>query len=135
MAGSHHGSILKIDMNWQMKYYFSGLNWNMQFLRDGKKTLDYSDINKSGLYQNHHVIKGARILSLDKFSKEICSILISDIVNKPTSNIYFQKLFKNTTLDWSKVYLSPCLANINTTLRSFQYEAFNIVSFLNKNMP
>ena len=71
----------------------------MQFLRDGKKTLDYSDINKSGLYQNHHVIKGARILSLDKFSKEICSILISDIVNKPTSNIYFQKLFKNTTLD------------------------------------
>ena len=71
----------------------------MQFLRDGK-VFDYNDINENDLFQNHHVIKRARILSLEKlFSKEIYSILISNIVNKPTSNIYFEKLFENTTLD------------------------------------
>ena len=61
---------------------------------------DYNDINDNDLFQNHHVIKRARILSLEKlFSKEIYSILISNIVNKPTSNIYFEKLFENKTLD------------------------------------
>ena len=61
---------------------------------------DYNDINENDLFQNHHVIKRARILSLEKlFSKEIYSILISNIVNKPTSNIYFEKLFENKTLD------------------------------------
>ena len=75
----------------------------MQFLRDGK-VFDYNDINENDLFQNHHVIKRARILSLKKlFSKEIYSILISNIVNKPTSNICFEKLFENTTLDWNKV--------------------------------
>ena len=63
------------------------------------------------LYQNHHVIKGVRILSLDKLSsKKIYSILISNTVNKPTSNLYFEKLFENATLAWSKIYLSPRLA-------------------------
>ena len=87
-----------------------------------KIIFDYSDITENDLCQNHHVIKGARILPLDKLSsKEIYSILISNIVNKPTSNIYFEKLFENTTLDWNKIYLSPRLATIDTTLRSFQY--------------
>ena len=46
---------------------------------------DYSDINLNDLFQNHHVIKGARILPLGKLSsEEIYSILISNIVNKPT---------------------------------------------------
>ena len=59
---------------------------------------DYSENNEKDLCQNHHVIKGARILR----SKEIYLILISNIVNKPTSNIYFEQLFENTTLDWNK---------------------------------
>ena len=56
---------------------------------------------KSSRYQ------GRQNLPLDKSSsKEIYSILISNIVNKPTLNIYFKKLFENTTLDWNKIYLS-----------------------------
>ena len=79
----------------------------MQFIRDGKTFFDYNDINENDLCQNHHVIKGDRILPLDKSSsKEIYSILISNIVNKPTLNIYFKKLFESTTLDWNKIYLS-----------------------------
>ena len=59
-------------------------------------------------------------------------ILISNIVNKPTSNIYFKKLFENTTLDWSKIYVLLRLVTVDTTLRSFQYKILNIVLFLNK---
>ena len=100
-----------------------------------KIIFDYSDITKNDLCQNHHLIKGARILPLDKLSsKKIYSILISNIVNKPTSNIYFEKLFENTTLDWNKIYLSPRLATIDTTLRSFQYKILNNVLFLNKKL-
>ena len=85
-----------------------------------KIIFDYNDINENDLCQNNHVIKGARILPLDKlFSKEIYSILISNIVNKPTSNICFENFFENSTLDWNKIYLSLLLATISTTLRSF----------------
>ena len=99
-----------------------------------KITFDYRDINESDLCQNRHVIKGTRILPLDKLSsKEIYSILISSNVSKPTSNIYFEKLFEYTTLDWNKIYLSPRLATIDTTLRSFQYKILSNVLFLNKN--
>ena len=67
---------------------------------------NYSDIDRENLCQNHHVIKGARILSTDKLSsKEIYSILISNIANRPTSNIYFEKLSESTFLDRSKIYL------------------------------
>ena len=99
-----------------------------------KLIFDYNDINKNDLYQNHHVIKVASILSLDKLSsKEIYSILISYTVNnKPTSNFYFEKLFENATLDWIKIYLPPLLSTIDTTLRSFQYKILNNVLFLNK---
>ena len=79
-----------------------------------KITFDYSNISKNNLCQNHHFITGTRILPLDKLSsKEIYSILIQNIVNKPTSNIYFEKLFENTTLDSNKIYLSPRLQSVS----------------------
>ena len=101
------------------------------------KTLisNYSDNDEENLCQNHHIIKGARIFSADKLSsKEIYSVLISNIVNKPTSNTYFEKLFENTTLDLSKIYLLPPLATIDITLDSFQYNILNNVLFLNKKL-
>ena len=100
-----------------------------------KIIFDYDDINEYDLCQNHHVIKGARIVPLDKLSfKEIYSSLISNIVNKPISNIYFEKLLENTILDQNKIYLSPYLATIDTTLRSFQCKILNKILFLNKKL-
>ena len=43
-------------------------------------------------------------------------------------------MFENTTLDWNKIYLSPRLATIDTTLRSFQYKILNNLLFLNKKL-
>ena len=66
--------------------------------------------------QNHHIIKEARIFSTEKSSsKEIYLILISNLFNKLTSNIDLENLFKNTTLDWSKICLLPRLAATDTT--------------------
>ena len=59
--------------------------------------------------------KGARILSTDK--KNIFDTNFK-VVNKPTSNIYFEKLFENKSLDWNKIYLLSHLATVDTTLRS-----------------
>ena len=98
-----------------------------------KIIFDYNDINENDLCQNHHVIKGARILPFDKLSsKEIYLILISNIVSKPTSNIYFEKLFENTTLHWNKIYLSPRLATLDTKLCFYQYKTLITYLFLTK---
>ena len=51
------------------------------------KTLisNYSGIDEKSLYQKQYIIKGARILFIDKLSsKEIYLILFSNIVNKRT---------------------------------------------------
>ena len=94
-----------------------------------------SDIDEKKFYQNYDVIKEARILPTGKVScKEIYSILILNILNKPTSNIYFEKLFESTTVNWSKSYLLPCLTIVDSTLRSFQYKILNNLLFLNKNL-
>ena len=98
-----------------------------------KIIFDYSHIKENDICQNYIVIEGARILTLNKLSsKKIYSILIRNIVNKPTSNIYFEKLFENTTLDWNKIYLLPGLATFDTTWRSFQYKILNNVFFQQK---
>ena len=85
-----------------------------------KIIFDDSNINENDLCQNYHVITRAGTLTLGKLSsKEIYSILIQSIVSKPISDIYFEKLFENTTLDWDKTSLSPHLTTIGTILRCF----------------
>ena len=63
--------------------------------RQKKIIFDYSDTNENDLYQTHHVNKRARILSIKKLSSmEMYSILISNTVNKPIPNIYFENCLK-----------------------------------------
>lgn len=98
----------------------------MHFLNNEKKTIKYTDRN-----EKNHVSSGAGILSLDiSSSKEI--YLISNTANKPNLNTYFKELFEKAILDWSKIYLSPHLATIGTTLHSIQHKIVNIVLFLNR---
>lgn len=70
-------------------------------------------------------------LTTDKLpSKKIYSSLISNNVNNPTSSIHFEKLFKNTTLDWSIIYMLLRLA----TLPSFQYTILSNILLRNKKL-
>ena len=90
------------------------------------------------MYQNHHVIKGARILSLEKLSSsEIYSILISKkAVNKPILNTYF----KNCSEIHLSIRAKRCIKtlsncdNVDTILVSFQYKILNSILFPNKNL-
>ena len=45
---------------------------------------------------------------------------------------YFEKIFKNSNLDWKAIYLLPRTATVDTTIRGFQYKLLNNVLFLNQ---
>ena len=88
------------------------------------------------IIHDHHVIKGYRMLTLDKLSSiEIYAILISKFQNKPSSNFYFENLFNNNDIDGATIYMLPYLAPYNTYMRSFQYKLLNNLLFLNKSSP
>ena len=78
---------------------------------------------------DHYVIKGSRVLALDKRTwSEIYSISISKAQNKP-SNFHFENLFDGNYIDWPTIYMLPRLATYNTYMRSFQYKPLNNVLF------
>ena len=85
------------------------------------------------IIHDHHLVKDPIFISLDKSkSTEIYSILISRGLNKPSSNIYFENLFRDYNNDGTAIYTLPHLITNNTFMRSFQYKILNNVLFLNK---
>ena len=75
-------------------------------VRRDKLNFDYSDIDENDLYQNHHVIKGARILSLHKLScNKIYSILIWNNVKKKQKNKQQQQLQTSNLKTYLKIQL------------------------------
>ena len=87
------------------------------------------------IIHEHHLIKGSRFITLDKLaSSKVYSILILKVQNKPPSNIYFENLFNDYNIDWTAIYMLPCLVMYNTYMRSFQYKILNNVLFLNKKL-
>ena len=84
---------------------------------------------------DHHLIKGSRVITLDKLtSTEIYSILTVKVQNKPSSNIYFENLFNYHDIDWTAIYMLPRLVTHNTYMRSFQYKILNNILYLNKKL-
>ena len=58
------------------------------------------------IIHDHHVIKGSRILTLDKLSStDIYCILTSKFQNKPCSNFYFENLLNDNDIDWAAIYM------------------------------
>ena len=83
----------------------------------------------------YHIIKGSRILTLDKLSStEMYAILISKVQNKPCSHFCFKNLFNDNDTDCPTIYMLPRLATYNTYMRSFQYKLLSNVLFLNKKL-
>ena len=80
-------------------------------------------------------MKNAKILTLDKLTaKEIYSILISSLKNKPTSKNYFQNSFPNWIFDWKQIYLLPRIVTINSYQCNFQYKILHNMLYLNKKL-
>ena len=56
------------------------------------------------------------------------------VQNKHSSNIYFKNLFNYHDIDWTAIYMLPCLVTHNTYKRSFQYKILNNILYLNKKL-
>ena len=87
------------------------------------------------LVLNHHLIKNARTLILVKRTKkEIFSILILSLKNKPTSQNYFESLFPNYIIDWRQVCMLSRIITINSYQRNFQCKILHNMLYLNKKL-
>ena len=83
---------------------------------------------------NHHLIKGSRVITLDKLtSTKIYSVWILKVQNKPSSKIYFENLFNYDELIGQQ-FMLPRLVTPNTYMRSFQYKILNNIIYLNKKL-
>ena len=127
---------LKSEYNLTNETYFQWLQLKHAIPHKSKTIIKQNPGNFSDLlFQDHHLIKGARILTLEKLSsKELYSILITKSINKLSSNVYFEKIFPNMKFDWRKIYILPRIATINTYLYSIQYKILNNILFLNKKL-
>ena len=89
---------------------------------------------------NHHLIKCNILLSLEKLSsKELYLIQLTRDLCKPTSQIYFEKYFKDCVLDWNVldwkyIYILPRIVTFDPYTRYFQYEVLNNVLYLNEKL-
>ena len=87
------------------------------------------------LVLNHHLIKTARILTLGKITaKEIYSIFISSLKNKPTSKCYFENSFPNYTFDSKQIYLLPRIVTTNSYQSNVQYKILHNILYLNRKL-
>ena len=87
------------------------------------------------LLLNHHLIRKNNLTSLDKLHWwELYNILVYDAPHKPTSQVYFENLFRDQDLIWKDIYLLPRKATLDSNIRSFQYKILNNVLYLNKKL-
>ena len=89
---------LKLDYTSTTDTYFLWLQRKHAITHQLKTIIKQNPGNDSNvLIQDYHLIKGALILTIEKLSfREFYSILITKFTNKPSSNVYFQKIgFEN----------------------------------------
>ena len=87
------------------------------------------------LLLNHHLIKNARILTLDKLtSKEIYLVSISSPTNRHTSQNYFENSFPNYSFEWKQIYFLPQIITINSYQCNSQYKILHNILYLNKKL-
>ena len=112
---------LKIEYNLTNKTYIQWLQLKHAIPLKWKAIIKQNPGKVSDLLiHDHHLIKKARILTLEKLSsKELYSILITKFKNKPSSNVYFEKILPNMKLDWIKIYILPRITTVNTYFCSF----------------
>ena len=102
------------------------------FLRERREARWNDESLENLLIQDHHLIKKNQMICLTKLnSNELYKIQIIIKHIKPMSRSYFEKIFKNSNLDWKTIYLLPHIATGDTTSRAFQYKLLNVL-FLNK---
>ena len=79
---------------------------SVHFLTFSKRSINYVSqlFSENGYIKKWHEFK--REYSLEKLtSTELYSILISQVQNKPSTNIYFKNLFNDYNIDSTAIYI------------------------------
>ena len=128
--------ILQEQNKLQAEPYFQWKQLISAILRSWKDIMKQNTNNSDNfLTHNHHVIRGSKILTVTKIThRELQSDLVSTTKAKPSSNTYFEHLFKNNSIDWKAIYMLPQKTAYNTYLRSFQYKILHNIHFLNQKL-
>ena len=83
----------------------------MPYRENGKKLIMHDGILENLLFQDHHLIKKTK----SKInSNDLHKVQIIIKYKKPTSQSYFEKVFKNSNLDWKTFYFLPRVATVDT---------------------
>ena len=101
-----------------------------------KKKLTENTISNQNLsYLNHHLIKNNQIYSFEKLNaKELYMISLQHEAITPTSQKYFERMFRDLTLQWKHIYTLPCIATIYSKLQCFQYKTLHNTLYLNQKL-
>ena len=104
--------------------------------RNVEKCIRQTSENTSLLVvENHHLLRGSRIITLEKLSsKELYSLLVSAINHQPTSQKYFDNLFPNIELPRKEIYLIVYKVTTNSHSSSFNYKIINNALYLNEKL-
>ena len=126
----------RLEYNRDEKYKFKWIQLVHAIPKSWKESLAFDNGNSNNLFINdHHLLKKHQISCLPKLnSKELYLMQIILEYKKPTSQAYFENIFKNFTFDWNKIYLLPRLVTLDSVLRSFQYKILHNVLYLNQKL-
>ena len=98
-------NIFKTEQALQNKEQFCWLQLINTIPEMWKKCIKQTSENNSLLVvKDHHLLRGSRIIILEKLSsKKLYSLLISAIEHQSTSQKYFDNLFPNIELPWKEI--------------------------------
>ena len=114
---------LKQELNLNNNLYFNWMQLVHSIPQKWKNTIKNNRISENLLFLNEHLIKCNISLSLEKLnSKELYLIQLTSDFCKPTSQIYFEKHFKDPVLDWKYIYILPWIVTSDPYTRYFQYK-------------
>ena len=121
----------------QMLYSMVSTNWC--YTKSMEKIVQ-NNINNNGsvIIKDDHNIRRTRIFSINKLTvRKLYSTLISNIENKPTSQIYFKKMFPCKPIKWDEIYLLPRKVTYSKYLQCFQPKILSniwIILYLNNKL-
>ena len=84
---------------------------------------------------NQHLIKSNQIHSFEKLTaKELYLISLQHKTTTPTSQKYFDSMFRDLTLQCKQIFTLPRITTIDYKLRCFQYKILHNTLYLNQKL-
>ena len=128
-------NVLKTEFKLAEILYFSWMQLINPVLLNWKTIVKQNCSSANLLLLNHHLIKKNNLISLDKLhSRKLYNVLVYTSPHKPTSQVYFENIFREQELNWKEIHILPRKVSLDCNVRSLQYKVLNNVLYLNKKL-